>query len=478
MNNVLAALNNCLKNNPLEHWWVGYSGGLDSTVLLHALKESVRTRFPFENVSEKITAVHIHHGLSTNADQWLSHCEQQARDFGVSFYYERVAVSQDNGSVEDAARRARYSVFSQHVRSKHGLLLGHHLNDQQETILYRLLRGAGPSGLMGITHSRRVGNGVLFRPFLELPRSALEAYANAHGLQWIEDESNSDERFDRNYLRNQIFPLLAKRWPDVERRLSVTSSLCADTMALNDLYTQQDWSVLKPKKERLGVSVNLTELRQWPVIRRNAVLRFGIQQLNYTTPEQVHLQQLNAQMIDNTRDDHKAEVIWGNVTVRYYHGRLFFLPRDAFRDRKNNLLLSQTSIMITGSVTPIPLPGGGAFTLTALSKQESQSQLKEKNGQSPTVVIRLNAQELVHLTFAFRQGGERCKPYGRHKSQTLKKLLQEASLEPWLRDRVPLLYCGEKIVAVGDLWVCDGFEFNGAVFDDGNRFFALRWECE
>ncbi len=208
---------------------VGYSGGLDSTVLLHALAMAH---------PGKVRAIHVHHGLHPEADGWAIHCERTCDALGVPLVVARVDVADIAAGPEAAARAARHTAFHAHLHEGEWLALGHHRDDQAETFLLRALRGSGPDGLAAMRPWRRFGAGTLWRPLLGIGRDALLAYARAHGLAWIDDPSNDDDAFDRNFLRNGVMPLLRKRWPQADAVFARSAALCESAHALladNDL---------------------------------------------------------------------------------------------------------------------------------------------------------------------------------------------------------------------------------------------------
>jgi len=190
-----------------ERLCVGFSGGADSHSLLHALAElSQRETLP------PIVALHVNHGLHGNADAWAMHCGKVASELGVGFHQEVVSV-EAAASPEAQARDARYRAFEAFLEVGDVLLLGHHIDDQVETVLFRLIRGAGPSGLAGIPEHRSLGKGSLLRPLLGVSRAQIEHYARVNELNYLTDSSNDDRRFDRNYLRHEVLPLIEARWP-------------------------------------------------------------------------------------------------------------------------------------------------------------------------------------------------------------------------------------------------------------------------
>lgn len=390
-------------------WWVGFSGGLDSTVLLHALAQLC---LPVD-----VRALHINHQISSNANTWQYQCEQYCKQLGVPFSVEKVQVKNTGKGIEDSARAARYQVFGQYAGTGDYLFTAHHSNDQAETLLLRLMRGTGPRGLAAISSERQLpSGGTLIRPLLHFSRADLEAYARAQQLRWVEDESNQDDHYDRNFLRNQVMPLLQTRWPAFMRKWQQTADLCAQQESLMEEFAQQDLERANPCVERVGQSIDLQSLKSLSIARRQNLLRYWLRQSGCELPETAHWKQLENQLF-SARADASVEVSWGNFSLRPYRARLFLLPLD----------LPALTLQLV-SLTPVENP--------------TESYLRV---------------DLPDLQIRYRTGGERCKPAWRTHSQTLKKLFQEYQLEPWLRDSVPLLYSGDQLIAVGDLWICDGY---------------------
>lgn len=418
----------------VKRWVVGLSGGLDSCVLLHGLHQC--------GLSQPIIACHIHHGLSDHADQWLLHCQSLCADLGVELIGRHVEVNNLGGGVEEAARQSRYQAFEALLQPGDCLLLAHHRDDQAETLLLRLMRGAGPKGLAAIPAQRPIGSAQLLRPLLDLSRRELEAYAKACELSWVEDDSNIDERFDRNYLRRQIMPLLEARWPEFARNWQTSASLCRQQSELSDALAAEDLAEMDPGQDRAGHSLSLTALQQLTSARRQLLVRLWCEQLNVNCPSRAQLQQIEQQLISH-RQDSEAEVRWAGHSLRCYQQRLYLYSTP---------LTQQSDWRVEWNLSlPLPLDDG------------SQLQAEPHGtGLQAGLVYRVS----------YRSGGERCKPQGRNHSQTLKKLLQEYGLPPWLRDRVPLIYLGDQLVAVGDLWICDGCAVEGGLKIDWQTGFV------
>ncbi|HWV16111.1 MAG TPA: tRNA lysidine(34) synthetase TilS [Cellvibrio sp.] len=426
--------------SPAATWWVGLSGGLDSCVLLHALRAL--------QLPVRLQALHINHQISVNADTWQAQCADFCAHLQVAFCAVKVSVKNSGRGLEDAAREARYRVFEEAIKPGDILFTAHHADDQSETLLLRLLRGTGPRGLAAMARVRPLAEGFLYRPLLDFSRAELETYARAQGLSWVDDESNADDHYDRNYLRNQVLPLLRERWPAFAGKWQQTAELCASNEALIEELALQDLQLADFQAAFIGTSISLTYLQSLSPVRRHNLLRLWLREQKLATPEQAHLQQIERQVIAG-RQDAEVQVGWGDVSLRVYRQRVFALP-----------------------VAELPVAESAGL---AVSIEQPQGSIGLANGLQlkfewcEAGVGHLLRPNLDHLHIRFRQGGERCRPAGRAHSQTLKRLLQDCGLEPWLRDSLPLLYSGEQLVAVADLWVCEGY----AVREGG---YSLKYE--
>lgn len=417
---------------------VGFSGGVDSTVLLHILCAVIP--------AEKILAVHVHHGLSGSADMWQKQAGVFCASLGVQMRSESVSISPSGEGLEAAAREERYKVFQKRLEKDGLLLLAHHADDQVETVLYHLLRGSGPKGLAGIPAERPIGQGQLIRPLLPYPKQALKAYAEENGLNWVEDESNRQDEFDRNYLRNQVIPSISERWPDYAARIRHSSNLCRETDGLVISIARDDLALLDVQSERAGWSLSMQRFFSLTQSRQKNFLRHwpGF----YGLPLPGH--KIVAEIIDSllhAREDAEPKVSWKNVQINRYRDRLFLLLRS---DRPESV---EDACLYWQVDEPLVLPDGNCLDAERV------------NGGG------LRVDDGAAFTVCFRKGGERCKPAGRQHSNSLKKLLQEYGLEPWWRNRVPLIFIGEELVAVGDLWVCEGWQAT-----DGETGLNIRWQ--
>jgi len=272
----------------------------------------------------------------------------------------------------------------------------------------------------------------LYRPLLGFTRIELEEYAQAQNLSWVNDESNTDNHYDRNYLRNEVMPLLRERWPAFANKWQQTADLCAVNEALIEELAAQDLLLADFKPALIGTSISLPYIEALSIGRRHNLIRSWLRGQGLGTPEHQHLQQIEQQIIGG-RMDAETQVTWGNVSLRVYRQRVYALPLADFPSVVQEV---REFALIT------ELPSGFRFHFEWLD-QCDKSLLKA---------------DLPNLHLRFRQGGERCQPRDRAHSQTLKRLLQDYGVEPWLRESLPLVYSGDNLVAVANLWICEGYQ--------------------
>lgn len=406
---------------PARRYWVGFSGGLDSHVLLHTLA-ALRLDTPLQ-------AVHIHHGLSPHAEQWATHCAAVAADLGVPFTLERVDATPARGeSPEAAARQARYTALARLLGEGEMLLTAHQQNDQAETLLLQLLRGAGPRGLAAMPRCRPFAAGWQARPLLGVEREALQAYAREAGLAWVEDESNFDTGFDRNYLRREIMPALARRWPAVNRVLGRSAAHFAESSALLDELAALD--LAGAEGERPG-SLSVAALLALSPARCHNLLRYWLRGLGLPLPDTPHLLRIGSEVLA-ARPDAEPQVDWPGAEVRRYRDGLYAMPP---------LAPPPTQVLTWDLARPLQLPAG----LGRLTAEMVRGRGLQAGACTGGVEVR------------FRHGGESCHPAGRGHRHSLKKLLQEAGVAPWERERLPLLYVDGELAQVGELCCCDPY---------------------
>lgn len=373
---------------------IGLSGGLDSIVLLHALLQE-------PELAPKLHAVHVHHGLSTSADAWQAHCEQVCAAYAVPLTVKHIHIK-NKSNLEEAARDARFKIFEACLEPNDCLVLAHHQNDQAETLLLRLLRGAGVDGLAAMQSKRTFGCGYITRPLLNYNKQALEQYAKTHDLVWVDDESNQDLKFSRNYIRHEIMPRVQKIWPRVVEAISACAEHCQEAQANLDDLAHIDCPDLALKQDKLL----LTGLTALPLRRLKQVLRIWFKNQGVKALSSVKLEILIQEVIFSQPDAMPLMHI-GKLTVRRYRDSLYL-------------------------VREIKKPDIATLTLPSL--------------RIPTGAV---------LDIRFRAGGESLVLHGQTKS--LKSLFQAWGVPPWERDSIPLIFINNKLAAVLDFAVGDDY---------------------
>lgn len=396
--------------SPRARVWVAYSGGLDSTVLLHLLHA--------QGV-QNLRAIHIHHGLQTAADGWARQARARCRALGVPLTVRRVAVNQAGGEgPEAAARAARYAAFAEILRPGDLLATAHHRDDQAETVLLRALRGSGIHGLAAMPVLAPLGAAQLWRPLLALSRRQLRDYAQAQDLRWIDDPHNADPRYARSWLRAELMPRLAPHWPQAADSLARLAGRAAEAAGLLDELAQQD---LQPLRHGDALSVaGLLALS--PARRRNALYHAWC--ARWPAPSQAQLQALEREVL-TARDD-------AQPCLRHEHGEL-----RRFRDH----------LYLLPALPPRP-PAGW----------QRDWPLRRRVVELPDGLGRLQAARApsLPLRLRFARGGERLRPAGDAHTRGLKALCQVRGLPVWVRERMPLVYAidgeNEELIAIAGYW--------------------------
>ena len=389
---------------------IGYSGGLDSTVMLFALAAMVENR-------ERLLTIHVNHGLSRNADAWQRHCETVSGQLHVECIVRRVVVP--HGAAEALSRRARYEAFRDLLGVDDVLWLAHHMDDQAETLLWRLLRGGGAAALAGMPVLRRLGRGHLLRPLLNVTRAQIEAWANARGIGWIDDDSNTDLRYTRNYVRHEVLPTLLRRWPDANTRLLHVAQRFGDEAAQLRSGLDRQLDAIGAAPERLPVSI-LNDAHPHPVLRR-WLERAGITGVRERVLGEIVRQAGGA-------SDRVPQVgVADGFSVRRYRHDLFVVADTAPEFATMSWTLGDELSLPGGRLTSCLGPGHGLRASVA------------------AVEVRP------------RRGGERLRPMGRDGSRSVKRLLQEAHIPPWRRVGYPLIYVGHQLAAVPAVAIDESF---------------------
>jgi len=368
-------------NPNIQRLVIAYSGGVDSHVLLDMAVQVQQLH------QRPIKIIHVHHGLSQYANDWANHVEQVAQAYNVDYVIKRVSVNQQQASLEDAARQARYQAINQELVIGDVLLLAHHQQDQAETFLLRLMRGSGVTGLAAMKDSNVVPFNQLnipaWRPLLTVNKSQILAYAQQRQLNWIEDDSNTDERLNRNYLRHQVIPTLQQRWPQTVERVSAASQRLQEAEQLLQDLAAIDYQQVKDKSNSLNIS-RLAELSE---ARRHNVLRYWLQQLGFNLPEYQQLSKLWTEVC-LAKEDAQPMYYWPHVEVRRYRQQLFAMsPLNNFnRDEQIWVNKQQAIHLSTGEL---------------IEPQQIQALIKAEYWQTGQISIR------------YRQGGEKIRPVGR-----------------------------------------------------------------
>jgi len=397
---------------------IALSGGLDSTALAHLL---ATTRAQH---GKSLLAVHVDHRLHPDSASWAAQCQALAAEFEIDFACEVVHVDVDSGQgTEAAARDARYTALCNHIAGGDWLLSAHHQDDQAETLLLNLLRGSGPAGVAAMPSIRKLGDSWLVRPLLDVSRDELESYAASEDLSWIDDPSNDDCSFDRNFLRKEVIPILASRWPGSGTTLARSAELARESANLLTELADLDRASIGGTGSRLPVSA----LSKLSSSRQRNLLRRVTQLAGLPAPAAAHLQLIVEQLLP-ARADAEPLVAWPGAEARRYRDTLYLLPAISAADFECGQSLDSSAVTIGPGLGELLLVDGGG------------------RGLSRDVVAR-------GLTLHRRKGGEEIKPVGQSHTRKLKKLLQEEGIVPWQRGLLPLVYSGGDLVAVADLWI-------------------------
>lgn len=419
--------------SPHRQFLVAFSGGLDSTVLLHQL-----VCWRQQEPSISLRAVHIHHGISQNADSWVAHCQRLCTQWQVPLVVERVTLAQNGQGLEAEARTARYQAFREALIPGEVLLTAQHLDDQSETLLLALKRGSGPAGLSAMPTYAAFGDTQLIRPLLHETRAALQHWAQTHALTWIEDESNQDDAYDRNFLRLRVLPLLNARWPHFAEASARSAALCAEQEQLLDELLADELARLRTDAGTLTIEPMMT----MSAPKRAAILRRWLAWHGAPMPSRETIARV-WQEVALAREDATPCLRLGNFEVRRYQQQLWWVK--ALEGQTESVLEWADRTM------PLVLPGELGQLHCAAGGDIRPPRADE------LVSVRFKAPGMLHIV-------------GRHGGRKLKKIWQELGVPPWLRDTTPLLFYGETLItAVGVFVTVDGT-------CEAGKGIALRWD--
>ncbi|MDG2080100.1 MAG: tRNA lysidine(34) synthetase TilS [Pseudomonadales bacterium] len=424
-----------------QRWIVGYSGGLDSTVLLHACQTLLK-RLSSERAVRNATAprlpelvaVHVDHQLMPEHLDWVAHCQHFCERQQIALELQTVDVLVDGQGLENAARNARYAVFSRYIDTPHHLLLSaHHQHDQAETVLLRLFRGAGMHGVGAMSTIRPFFSGRLARPFLGIPRGVLQTYANEHQLDYLEDPSNADDKFDRNFVRRTVLPLIAERWTAVESSLARFAGHAADNERLARDLAHLDVSSGLRGSKTYGECLQIESLSILASYRRANIYRFWLGTLGEKMPSTARLEEIDALVLGKRAG---SKLIFRDYSLHVHSDGLYWVSNtwlsalDGFFMQP--LTWKTAEVLAVKSIGTLCVATGG-----------------ERDGLTPG-----------EYQIGIRADGIECRLNGQ--SKPLKKLLQKAAIPAWLRDRYPIIYCvqsdgSRQVAAIGDQYICDDY---------------------
>jgi tRNA(Ile)-lysidine synthase len=405
---------------------IGLSGGVDSVVLLHILHK-LAPRFSWQ-----LSALHVHHGISPNADEWSDFCAELCARHFISLHIERADISplRDHG-IEAAARKLRHAAFAE--QSSDFVAVAHHADDQAETLLLQLLRGAGVRGVSAMPQFvERTDSVSLIRPLLHFSRQEILDYAEAHQLRWIEDESNANDSYPRNFLRHRVLPLLSERFPAYRDTLGRSAQHFAEAGVLLDELAQQD-AVQAMEGEPLAIAA----LQALSLLRAKNLLRYFLHSCGASMPQAVQLDDMLHQLY-NAREDAAVCISYGEWEVRRYQGLVYVLR--ALGEFDQGLVVQWL--------------GEAGLDWPALN---TRLHFKHVKGPGVSMAKLLRSPVMLRL----RRGGEALRPHPQASTRTLKNLLQEHHVPPWYRDRLPLLYSGVELVCVPGVAVAAEYQADG-----------------
>ncbi len=422
------------------------SGGLDSIALLELLVQWRSRQRASRRV--ELRAIHIDHQLRPASKSWAKHCRAVARAVGIACTVVKVTVPKRRGeSLEAAAREVRYAALAARLRPNEWLVTAHHLDDQLETLLLQLMRGAGVAGLAGMAEAAREPL-PLWRPLLEVSRAELSQWLQARGGRWVEDDSNLDERFDRNYLRHRIVPLLQARWPAASKTAARSAAHLGEARELLQALAEIDAAQVIED----GV-VQIAALQALDVARQRNLLRHWIASQGLTMPDAVHLERIRVEL-PAARVDAQPIVRWEGGEVRRFRQRLHALVPSAAP--------SSQSIEHRWRWRRQPVLELGAGLGRLRWVQDATGEIAA--ARLPAV-----------LRVAARVGGERIRLRRTGPNHTVKELLRERGVVPWERERVPLVFAKEALALVADLFVAASFRADPAD-DRPQQRLRLVWE--
>jgi len=405
-----AVMQSCLALIPdhTERVYLAYSGGLDSSVLLHLLVTN-QHRY-------SLVPWHVNHGLLEVAVRMEQFCVEQSQRYGLELRLDHLDLGNIDSNIEAEARRQRYRLFAAANDAGSCIVTAHHADDQAETFLLNALRGSGSAGLRGIARSRELGSGLLLRPLLEFSRQQLEDYASHHELAWFNDPSNRDNRFDRNYLRNEVIPAIRARWPQYQQALATTSRLQAETQQILDEVAQLDYEALSKPGRGNDFTLDIEGLLQLTNERARNLLRYWVANAGLGTVPGARLREVMSQL--HAKPGSMPQIAMQKYSIRSYDQRLFLVHNDALHARQGVFEFGLNED-ISIAQFEVSLCRADLFRLLRIDDQAQQVTL--------------------------RYPGSDHRPADRHR---LKRLYQKHRIPPWLRPSTAQVYLDDKLVGL------------------------------
>ncbi len=412
---------------------VAYSGGLDSSVLLHALVSLWQ-----QGLVDAPIALHFNHGLQSQSKDWQNHCQSICQSYKIQIICQQASLSKDNKTSELDARRARYQFFESVIGPNQLLLMAHHQNDQAETLLFRLIRGSGKLGMSGIQPLRKLAAGHLMRPMLQLSKSDILDYAQTHGLHWIEDPSNQSVQYDRNYIRQQFLPLLEQRWHKATKNIAQFAQIASEQNEILQQVAERDLAQVANGDKK----ISYLKLIDLSLARQKNLLHFWVNQLVGQTPSHTEimqlLKQLNSIGLNSNFSNQAIKVKLASGWIRLFKQELYFCLSDPPQALTKSLPWKSIN-------QPLKLSKDLSLVAHGLDLAETASDTFRLSVRPP------KNDETVSLRA--RTGGEKIQPAGQEFHRSLKKLFQDLAIPHWDREWLPIIYYDENIVAIPGLVV-------------------------
>ena len=404
-------------------YWIACSGGMDSCVLLHLFYLNK------DRIKQDIEVIYVNHKLQKKNDEWEVFCEHLCQSYGLKFSgLKLTALRPKEKSVEEWAREQRYNLIAECIGNDDILFTAHHQDDQIETFFLHVLRGSGPRGLVSMPVIREFSKGYLVRPLLDITRCELHDYAKQHKLEWHNDPSNQDSRFNRNFLRNEILPLIQGRWPSYRKSVNRLIRHQQEVKLLLDEIAEEDFKKTYIQTTR---GIDLNQISSLSDSRKKNLISFWLKKLDFNLPGSKHLEQILTDIFTASEDSNPC-VNWDGVQIRRYRNVMYAIEPMSEHNfsEKYQWDLKKSLQVLDDSLIASPVRGKG---------------LTKKCIKDDIVEIR------------YRQGGEKIHPQNQNISKTVKQLFQEKGVLPWYRDRIPLVYIEGQLALIPGLCIDEKF---------------------